>query len=685
MIDDRKSWGPGPGAPGLSQSPKAVSPGTAQGAIPKHAGTTTAASALSGLWTLALACFVLGALYFARDILMPLSLSALLTFLLAPLVTRVERLTGRVAAVLLVVLLILCAFGAAGWILTRQLVDLATKLPDYKENIQIRLRAFRIAPGGRFTRVSEALEELKKDLPGGRGRAADADRISESPASAGATDPGGAPTGSTTVERVEVSNSNPFQLVQVIIAPVLGPLGTGALVLLLVVFMLLKREDLRSRLLRLIGQGRILATTRAMDDAGARVTRYLLTQLVLNASYGVMVALGLFLIGVPNSLLWGACAAVLRYIPYVGPWIGATIPIALSLAVSPGWFMPLATLGLFVSIELLSNNVLEPWLYGSSTGVSPIALILAAFCWTWLWGPVGLVLATPMTVCLVVLGRHIPQLSFLSIVLSDQQALTPAEDCYYRLLTVGEEDELELVGSYLKANSLTSLYDSVLIPVITAVEVDHRLQLLDDAQRARVDQSLRDIVEDLGVSPSLEAEMSCRSGGNATSSDPRPGSRVYCLPARADRDALAGAMLVQLLCQQGVEAQCPPTTLDIGELAELVGRAGFDVVCISVLAPFTVLRARYLCLRLRAQLPTQRIVVGLWGASGIGAEVIVHLRESGADAVYTTLAEAVVELCQRAPGMVGRGQSEPAPVPVAVAAEAPGISLGGKAAVAPKP
>lgn len=680
VADDRKSWGPGPGAPGLFHNLKGGGPLAAPGAIPKHAGTTTAASALSGLWTLALACFVFGALYFARDILMPLSLSALLTFLLAPLVTRVERWTGRVAAVLLVVLLILCAFGAAGWILTRQLVDLATKLPDYKDNIQTRLRAFRIAPGGRFTRISEAVEELKKDLPGGRTQ--EAGRVPGTASKADGLEPAEAPRASAAVQRVEVSNSNPFQLVKVIIAPVLGPLGTGALVLLLVVFMLLKREDLRSRLLRLIGQGRILATTRAMDDAGARVTRYLLTQLVLNASYGVMVALGLFFIGVPNSLLWGASAAVLRYIPYVGPWIGATIPIALSLAVSPGWFMPLATLGLFVSVELLSNNVFEPWLYGSSTGVSPIALILAAFCWTWLWGPVGLVLATPMTVCLVVLGRHIPRLSFLSIVLSDQDALTPAEDCYYRLLTVGEEDELELVGAYLKANSLTSLYDSVLIPVITAVEVDHRLQLLDDVQRARVDQSLREIVEDLGVSPSLEAGMSCRSAGNLTSTDPRPGSRVYCLPARADRDALAGAMLVQLLCQQGVEAECPPTTLDIGELAGLVGRAGFDVVCISVLAPFTVLRARYLCLRLRAQLPTQRIVVGLWGGSGIGAEVLLHLRESGADAVYTTLAEAVIELCQRAPGMVGRGQSEPAPVLGGAVVEAPGSSIqGGKAAL----
>ena len=263
--------------------------------------------------------------------------------------------------------------------------------------------------------------------------------------------------------------------------------------------MLLRREDLRRRLIRLIGKGRISAATHAMDDAGARVFRYLLMQLVVNVSYGIPVAIGLYFIGVPNAVLWGACATVLRFIPYIGPWIAAAIPVALSLAVSPSWTMPLLTIGLFVVLELLSNNVMEPWLYGSSTGVTPIALIVAAVFWTWLWGPVGLILSTPLTVCLVVMGRHVPRLSFLSVLLSDEEALTPAEDCYHRLLTVGEQDELEFVEAYLKANSLTALYDSVFIPVIIATETDHRLELLDDEQRLLIEQSLRDIIEDLGT------------------------------------------------------------------------------------------------------------------------------------------------------------------------------------------
>ena len=522
--------------------------------------------------------------------------------------------------------------------LTRQLVDLATKLPDYKENIQTKLRSFKVPTGGRFTKFSETVEELKKDLPGAK--APDITQVPGKPETAVLTEPSIKPA--VPVQVIETSKANPFQLVQVIIAPLLGPLGTAALVLLLVIFMLLKREDLRSRLIRLIGQGRISATTRAMDDAGARVTRYLLMQLVVNVTYGIPVAIGLYFIGVPNAVLWGACATVLRFIPYVGPWIGAAIPIALSLAVSPGWIMPLLTLGLFVVLELLSNNVMEPWLYGSSTGVSPIALIFAAVCWTWLWGPVGLVLATPMTVCLVVMGRHIPRLSFLSVVLSDEEALTPAEDCYYRLLTVGEQDEMELVEAYLKAHSLTALYDSVLIPVITAVEIDHRLELLDDGQRAHVEQSLRDIVEDLGACPPVPSRIDADKAVAAPT--PAPACRVYCLPARADRDELAGAMLVQLLRQQGFEAQSAPTKLGVGELIGLVEKAGVDVVCISVVAPSTVLHARYLCLKLRALLPEQRIVVGLWGATENVTDAARRVRDSGADEVVTTLADAVLQL-----------------------------------------
>jgi len=450
-----------------------------------------------------------------------------------------------------------------------------------------------------------------------------------------------------------------MDLLRSMVAPVLGPLGTSALVLLLVIFMLLQREDLRNRLIRLIGQGRISATTRAMDEAGRRVSRYLLMQLVVNVAYGIPVATGLHFIGVPNAILWGGLAAILRFIPYIGPWIGASIPILLSLAVSSNWLMPLLTIGLFIAIELISNNIVEPWLYSSSTGVSPIALIVAAVFWTWMWGPVGLVLATPLTVCLVVMGRHVPRLSFLSVVLSDEDALTPAEDCYYRLLTPGQHDEIEFVDAYLKANSLIALYDTVFIPVITTAEMDARQGSLDSAQLLILEQSLRDIIDDLGTRPVAVSKID----NDQALADvvPMPPCRVACLPARAERDELAGAMLAHLLQQQGSEAWSAPGKLATDELPGLLEKRDADVVCISVLEPSTVIHARSLCLKVRARFPHIKIVAGLWGCSEDTTESASRLRDSGADAVVLSLADAVLQIAKLAP--LTLEPMTPAPIP----------------------
>ena len=564
---------------------------------------------------------------------------------------------------LLIGAMIFAATGAAGWVLTRQLVDLATKLPDYKENIQTKLRSIKVPTGGVFTKFSETFEELKKDLPGAETPAQAAKPAAEAPKTP-VLPPNAAPAAAS-VQAVETSKVNPMLLVQYLIAPLLGPLGKAALVLLLVIFMLLRREDLRRRLIRLIGKGRISAATHAMDDAGSRVFRYLLMQLVVNVSYGIPVAIGLYFIGVPNAVLWGAFAAVLRFIPYIGPWIAAAIPVALSLAVSPSWMIPLLTIGLFVVLELLSNNVMEPWLYGSSTGVTPIALIVAAVFWTWLWGPVGLILSTPLTVCLVVMGRHVPRLSFLSVLLSDEEALTPAEDCYHRLLTVGEQDELEFVEAYLKANSLTALYDSVFIPVIIATETDHRLELLDDQQRLLIEQSLRDIIEDLGTRPQVASKIDANgAAAQETPSRRPPPFGVYCLPARADRDELAGAMLTQLLQQQGFAAQNASGKLAADELLDLTEESGVDAACISVVSPSTVIQARYLCVKLRARFPQLKIVIGLWSTTQGLADAARRLRDSGADELVTTLGDAVVMLAKHSPTLAE--QMMPAPVPADV-------------------
>jgi predicted PurR-regulated permease PerM len=606
----------------------------------------TATDALVGLWMLALSGAVIGTLYYARELLIPVALSALLTFLLAPVVKPLERWIGRIAAVLLVVLLIFMTLGGAGWLVTRQLVDLGKKLPQYKGNIVAKMHSFQLPKGGAFTKVSETVEELKAEFLGDAGAPAAVapTETTDVPAAALRASP------PATVETAAAAPGyQPLAIARALIEPLLGPLGLAMLVLVLVVFMLLQREALQNRLIRLIGQGRISATTRAMEDASGRVSRYLLMQLLVNITYGVVVATGLYFIGVPNAMLWGACGLVLRFIPYVGPWVATILPTLLALAISPHWLMPILTVALFAGLELILNNVMEPLLYGAHTGVSPFALILAAVFWTWLWGPLGLVMATPLTVCLAVMGRHVPRLAFLSVILSDEDALTPAEDCYHRLLTPGDRDELELVETYLKTHSLAELYDLVFIPALAAAELDAQAGRLEPEQLAYVKQSLQDIIEDLGTQPiaapaAQVGDIEQPAGASPTLAPPR----VYCLPARAERDEIAGCMLTQLLRQQGASVENAPARMTAGELLALVEAASVEGVCISVVPPSTVIQARYLCVKLRAALPRLKIVIALWAGEDL-EEPRRRLRDSGADLVVGSVPEALASFAGAGP------------------------------------
>jgi predicted PurR-regulated permease PerM/methylmalonyl-CoA mutase cobalamin-binding subunit len=603
---------------------------------------TTAADALVGIWAILLTSFVIGVLYFARELLIPIALAALLSFLLSPLATRIERWIGRVAAVLILVTIIFVMIGGIGWILTRQMVDLATRLPDYKVNIATKLHAFRVPTGGTFSRLTKTIDELKKDLPG----------TTDAPAAPASNTMPGTPPSATTpppavpVELVGNSGAGPTELVRMIVAPILGPLGTTGLVLLLVIFMLLKREDLLGRLIRLMGQGRISETTRVMDDAGRRVSRYLLMQFIINVCFGVLVAAGLSLLGLPNALLWGALAGTLRFIPYIGSWIGAAIPIALSIAVSASWLTPLLTLGLFLVLELINANVVEPWVYGSTTGVSAIALIVAAVFWAWLWGPVGLVLATPLTVCLVVMGRHIPKLEFLSVLLSDEQALEPNQEFYHRLLVMNQDEASHLAEVFLKTHSLTELYDAVVLPALSAADLDLLRESIDSLQHATLQRDVREIVEELGVRPTTDAKSKSDVDSAAYPALP---CHVLCLPARAERDELAGAMLAQLLRERNFEVANAGAKLVTGELIELVDKSEVDAVCISVVPPSNVVQARYLCTKLRARFPQLKILIGLWGSEEEPPEALQRLRSAGADEIVTSLATAVSQLEKYAP------------------------------------
>src|SRR5690606_26808247 len=343
-------------------------------------------------------------LWFAQDVLVPLTLATLLSFLLAPVVLRLQSWgLPRILAVLATALVAFTLLGAVLYVVSSQFLGLAESLPQYKSNLIERIHSLRSPAGSSLRESTATVQELSEELQ----KAAS-----------------GKPEGET-VRKVEVIEAPPsaMEVLRGMLGPVVKPIGTGAVVVVFVIFMLLQREDLRDRLIALVGVQDLHTTTRAMDDAAARVSRFLLMQLLINGMQGVAVAVGLWLIGVPNAMLWGALTTVLRFIPYLGPWLAAMMPIALSFAVFEGWSEPLMTVGLFVVLELVSNNFLEPWLYGTRTGVSQLALLVAAVFWTWMWGAAGLFLSTPMTVCLVVMGKYIPQLQFLSILLSDEPVL----------------------------------------------------------------------------------------------------------------------------------------------------------------------------------------------------------------------------------------------------------------------
>jgi predicted PurR-regulated permease PerM/methylmalonyl-CoA mutase cobalamin-binding subunit len=613
-----------------------------------RATKNAATAAAIGTWAILLTAFVVTILYVGRQLLIPLALAAMLTFLVAPLVGYIERWIGRIAAVLIVVAMLFSVVGGVGWLLTRQLIDLAAKLPDYQTNIDNRLHAIRLPTGGAFGRFSHSVSELQKQSPDSLEQPANATgSVPETKATTAARSRN-VPAGQQPMPvRIVESQSRLPGILHSAATGLLGPLGTAGLVFVLVIFMLLKREDLRGRIIRLIGQGRISATTRAMDDAGSRVARYLTMQLLVNVGFGSCIAIGLYFIGVPNAALWGTFAAIMRFVPYVGVWIAAAVPVLISFAVSTSWLSPLLTLGLFVVLELINFNALEPWLYGSRTGVSSVALIIAAVFWTWLWGPIGLVLAIPLTVCVAVMGRHVPKLQFLSVLLSEERALAPHEECYHRLLAFGLDEANDLAESYAKSNSLASLYDSVLIPTVTLAEMDAQRDELGPEQRSAIHRHIHDLIEDLGSAAPSKSQL---EADNTAEHTPFPLSSpkccVLCVPARAYRDELAGAMLVQLLRQQDFDAENASAALSSSELLEMAAKSDPEAICISVVAPSTLIHARYLSAKLRAQLPHAKIVVGIWGATENMAGAEERLRSSGADEVVVSLAEAVVQLAR---------------------------------------
>jgi predicted PurR-regulated permease PerM/methylmalonyl-CoA mutase cobalamin-binding subunit len=546
----------------------------------------------SWMLTLASIAVVIAALYLAKGVLVPLTLAVLLSFLLSPVCDWLERRRlGRIPAVLVTAILGFTMLGIVGGTAAVQMARLAPKIPEYRHNIQAKLKSVNTYAVDALSNLTTTAQGLGQNLS--PAEQADAPRgTDELPFSV----------------RVLSSPASPLQVFGGMFGTLLEVLGTAGIVIVLVVFFLARREDLRDRFIHLVGKGHVTVTTQMLEDAGARVSRYLSVLFLINVTFGICVGIGLYLIGVPNAILWGILATALRFIPYIGPWIAAAMPIGLSMAISTGWVAPFLTVGLFVVLELVSNNLIEPWLYGKNTGVSPVAVLVAAVFWLWLWGPVGLLLATPLTVCVFVVGKHIPQLSFLDILLGTAPVFEPKMRIYQRLLAGDQEEATELVEDDLERRPMVEVYDTLLIPALALAEIHWHHGELDEGRHKFILQSLKEMIHDRSEGPQ-------QVDANEGIDDP---SRVgiLCLPAHDEADAIAGMMLAQLLATSGCLVQSVPVAPTGSKLVDLVERCKADVVCISSTPPAAVMHARRLCKRLRDRLPEVNLVVGLWDAQG---------------------------------------------------------------------
>jgi predicted PurR-regulated permease PerM len=559
---------------------------------------------------------VVAVLYVAQAVLVPFALAVLLTFVLTPPVSWLERWIGRVPAVLTMVTLVFVILGLAGWGLARQADYLADDLPRYRVNILAKIADVRGAgKGGSVEKLQETIDDIKTDLEG-----------LEAPSSASRP---------VVVNAERVAGFSGFAW----LGPIVGPLTTAGLVLVMVIFMLLERRDLRDRLIRLFGHGQLAITTRAFDEAGTRVSRQLLMQSLVNVAYGLVAWVGLYLLGVPYPFVWAALGAALRFIPYLGPVLGAGAPILVSLAALDGWAGPLWVIGLFLLLELFTNLVLETVLYAGAAGVSQVALLVSVAFWTWLWGPLGLLMATPLTVCLVVLGKHVPGLDLVGTLMADTPALAADYGYYQRLLARDQSEAADLIERHIKTEAPTSVYDALLLPALNYAERDRLEQRLSADEETAVIDATRELLSDA-------AESIRRAGSTvpvppeaADLAGPRAPLRVLGYPTNGAADELALAMLAHLLADVPIAVEITSARLQASELIALVQAQEVSVVCLADLPPSPPSKTRYLVKRLHAALPDVRILVGRWGPPGLADESTQRLTDAGATLVALTLAE----------------------------------------------
>jgi predicted PurR-regulated permease PerM len=590
---------------------------------------------------------IVAALYFARDVLVPIALAVLLSFVLAPLVRRLQYWRfPRIVAVFIVAIFAFSIIFGLGAFMVSQVSQLANDLPRYQSTLRDKIQSLQgVATGaGPLERASDVLKDLKKQL--------------DKPAGAPTADPSlSSQAQSNRPIPVEVRQPDPgaLQVLGALIEPLIHPLTTTGIVVIFVIFILLQQSDLRNRLVRLAGAKDLHRTTAALDDAGQRLSRLFLTQLVLNASFGVVIGLALWLIGVPSAPLWGMLAMIMRFVPYIGALISAVFPVVLAAAVGPGWTMVLMTGALFLIAESVVGQAIEPLIYGHSTGLSPVAVITAATFWTWLWGPIGLILATPLTMCLVVLGRHVDQLKFLDVMFGDEPPLTPAELIYQRMLARDPVEAADQARVFLREKPLTAYYDEILLEGLRLAQADAQRGSLDEDQMRRVRDAVADIIDDLAT----HTDVDNASTGSAEGESPlaqleraeekveekalperwRTGKSVLCIPGPSLLDEALAAIVTHLLEHRGIGARAEQ--VDALSISRILSwdTAGVELVCLCFLEAVTAAQIRYAIRRIHRRMPyVSIIVVSLGRPRSVEGD---EASAAGAEAVYDSLSATI--------------------------------------------
>lgn len=616
-----------------------------------------------------IAAIVVAGIYFGRPILVPLAVAVLIAFALSPLVGLLRRLHfGRVPSVLVSVLFAVIVMVGLGTFIGSQVAKLATQLPHYQTNLAKKIQSIR------GTAVSNSIVRSTTTMLNNLGNEITRQQPAKRPAVTAQPKP-------VQQQPVPVEIRRPrttaLEVIENVISPLLEPLAWIAIVIVFVGFILLQKEDLRDRFIRLAGYQDLQRTTLALDDAADRLSHYLFSQTAINASFGSVIAAGLWLIGIPNPGLWGLVAGMLRYVPYVGVPIAATFPLALAFAIDPGWSKVLWTAGLFFTCEPVVGQLIEPVVYGRNMGLSAVAIVVAAVFWTWLWGPIGLLLSTPLTMCLVVMGRHVEPLQFLDVLLGDRPPLALEESLYLRMLT-GDPDAAALEAeAFLKNNSIVQYFDEVAIKALALAQRDFDRGVLNRERLVHIRQTIDALIENLSDREDIPAGVAKRSeepqDERALSPDDlSPGWRkkpILCIAGRSALDEAAAALLAHLVQKNGVGARViPAEKVSLANLQHLE-HTGVQIVCVSYLDPGNYKNARYLMRRLKKRMPEAHHIAGFWGFAESDSHYLDSLEAMETTDVVSSLHQALNRILHLARDGARRKQNAEPESPEQEAAE----------------